>query len=145
LALEGAFGLWSLGLALFGAGSLVACHAGWHLLPPSAAGRYWINLGLGLFGVYGFINDMKYMLRPRSSPMAWLYMHMECMIGAGIGFHTAFLVFGARSVVKLDGIWQLTPWLLPSLIGIPALVMWTRYYRRKFASTSEQQPSLPLC
>jgi hypothetical protein len=32
----------------------------------------------------------------------------------------------------LTGFAAVVPWILPSLIGIPASAIWTGYYRRKF-------------
>ena len=66
--------------------------------------------------------------------MAWWYKHMEAMIGNGVAFHTAFLVFGARGVIGgvLEGPLALLPWVLPTAIAIPALHFWIRSYKRKF-------------
>ena len=66
--------------------------------------------------------------------MAWFYSHLGSMLGGGIAFHTAFLVFGLGRFVSLDipGVLAVLPWLLPTLIGIPAIVLWTRHYRRRF-------------
>jgi hypothetical protein len=134
LTTESAMGIWSLGLALFGIWSVVNCYAGRHLLSPEAGNRYWLNVFLGAFGVYGCWSEFRYILRPRESAMDWWYLHMECMLGAGIGFHTAFLVFGANRFLNfgLTGVWQLLPWLLPSAIGLPATAYWVRFYRRRF-------------
>lgn len=47
----------------------------------------------------------------------------------------AFIVFGAQRLFDyssaLGGLVWL-PWVLPAAIGIPASIIWTRYYRRKF-------------
>ncbi len=66
--------------------------------------------------------------------MAWWYEHMGAMLGGGIAFHTAFLVIGAGRLlgVQLTGFTAVVPWILPSLIGIPATAIWVGYYRRKF-------------
>jgi hypothetical protein len=32
----------------------------------------------------------------------------------------------------LPGAWALLPWILPTLIGIPMMQKWIRYYKRKF-------------
>lgn len=134
LTLVIALGVWSLALTVYGASSLLACYAGWHWLPAEAAGRYWINAILGVVGVSGVAGDLRYMLRPRATPMAWWYKHMECMLGAGIGFHAAFFVFGTWRLlrIELQGAWQLVPWLLPFAVGVPAMALWIRYYERKF-------------
>jgi hypothetical protein len=138
IGVESALGLWSLGLAADGLWTVLACYGGWHplLTSPGQGQRYWINVFLGLLGIYGVWGDLRFVLRPRESPMAWWYMHMECMLGAGIGFHTAFMVFGANRLLKLEleGVWNLLPWVLPSAIGIPATAKWVGYYRRKFES-----------
>ena len=98
------------------------------------AGRYWINAILGVIGLLGVIGDVRYLFGPRTSPMDWWYKHMECMLGAGIGFHAAFFVFGTARLLRipLEGAWQLVPWLLPFAIGVPAMSIWIRYYERKF-------------
>jgi hypothetical protein len=139
LGLQGALGLWSLGLAIFGVWNLAMIYAGRHLLPSEAAGRYWIPVALGIFGMLGAKGEIAYILKPRPTPMAWWYKHMENMLGVGIGFHTAFLVFGLLRFlpIRLEGTWQLVPWLLPAAIGIPATHLWIRYYQRKFG---ELQP-----
>jgi hypothetical protein len=78
--------------------------------------------------------QLQFARRPYPTPMAWWYEHMGAMIGGGIAFHTAFLVLGAGRLfgLRLDGAAAAIPWILPTLIGIPASVIWVRYYRRKF-------------
>jgi hypothetical protein len=66
--------------------------------------------------------------------MAWWYEHMGAMLGGGIAFHTAFLVLGLQRLLALPlmGTAMVVPWLLPTVIGLPTIAIWTRYYRRKF-------------
>ncbi|HEX2452673.1 MAG TPA: hypothetical protein VHI99_03180 [Vicinamibacterales bacterium] len=80
------------------------------------------------------VGQLQFARRPYPTPMAWWYEHMSSMIGGGIAFHTAFLVLGAGRLIGLrfDGAVAVIPWILPTLIGIPASLMWVRYYRRKF-------------
>ena len=56
------------------------------------------------------------------------------MLGGGIAFHTAFIVTGAQRMIgyEIDGPFAIVPWILPTVIGIPAIIVWTRYYRSKF-------------
>ena len=93
-----------------------------------------IPLALGIIGIQEFRSDQKFLAEPRPTPMAWWYKHMEAMIGNGVAFHTAFLVFGARGVIGgvLEGPLALLPWVLPTAIAIPALHFWIRSYKRKF-------------
>jgi len=68
------------------------------------------------------------------SKKAWFYEHMGALIGTGIAYHTAFAVFGSGQLFNLglQGFAAVLPWIAPALIGIPAIIIWTRYYRRKF-------------
>ena len=89
---------------------------------------------------------LQFARRPYATPMAWWYEHLGSMLGGGIAFHTAFLVLGAGRLfgLRLDGPWAVVPWLLPTLIGVPASVYWTRYYRRKFKEDSVRPAAVPV-
>ena len=84
------------------------------------------------FGV-GFGN-LRYMRNAPATRRAWMYEHLGAMLGAGIAFHTAFAVFGANRLfdIGLTGWVAVIPWILPAAVGIPATILWTRHYRRKF-------------
>ena len=128
-----ALGVGSLAMAGYGFWNLLLVWNGSH--PSTQEFRpYYIHVVLGLLFLLGALLDLSYVLRPRATRMAWWYKHMECMLGAGIAFHTAFLVFGVNRLFafRLPGAWALLPWVLPSLVGLPATTLWTRYYRRKF-------------
>ncbi len=89
---------------------------------------------IGIFGGWGII---QYLHGAQTSPKAWMYEHMGSMLGGGIAFHTAFMVFGVNRLVDLglSGWQQVLPWVLPSIIGIPASVLWKRHYQLKFNET----------
>ena len=90
------------------------------------------------FGV-GFGN-LRYLRGREKSKRGWFYEHLGGMLGAGIAFHTAFAVFGANRLFNLglEGWLAVMPWILPALVGIPASVIWTRYYRRRFGELPVQ-------
>ena len=93
--------------------------------------------------VIGFLvgpGNLRFARRPYATPMAWWYEHMRSMLGGGIAFHTAFLVLGAGRLLglRLDGMAAVVPWILPSLIGIPASAIWIRYYQRKFGDAGRR-------
>ncbi len=86
-----------------------------------------IGLAIGWTG-------LRYARRvPQGAKPHWS-QHIGGMLGGGIAFHTAFAVFGASRLLNysLDGTWAIVPWILPSVIGIPAIALWQRHYRRKF-------------
>ena len=78
--------------------------------------------------------NLRFARQPYASRMAWWYEHMGSMLGGGIAFHTAFLVIGAGRLLgaQLTGFGAVIPWVLPSLVGIPATAIWVGSYRRLF-------------
>ena len=50
--------------------------------------------------------------------------HLVSMMVSGIAVHTAMLVFGSTRTlgIKLTGVSLYVPWLLPAIIGLPALL-----------------------
>lgn len=101
------------------------------LWPPNVA----ILLALSPVGYFTGRAMLRYISQPPSSPRDWLTAHLGGMIGAGIAFHTAFAVFGARQLFDLryDGWTGVLPWILPTAIGIPAIAVISRHYRRRGA------------
>ena len=106
---------------------------GWGLYwqPPNAILLYAlspIGIGNGL-GILAVLDGR------RAGPGQWKLEHLNALLGCGIAFHTAFAVFGMSRFlpVQLPGAWQVLPWILPAAIGIPASIIWTRYYRRRAA------------
>jgi hypothetical protein len=72
--------------------------------------------------------------------MHWWYEHLGSMIGTGIAGYTAFLVFGAARLLPSVARSQLYTlfWVLPTLIGVPAIFMTVAYYQRKFNETGRE-------
>ena len=92
--------------------------------------------GAPVFIIFGMIStmlgagDIHSFLRrfhPVQHKYDWLYTHIGNMIGAYIAAVTAF------AVVNLDFLPMLIRWLLPTLVGTPAIFLWIRVYRKKFA------------
>lgn len=93
-----------------------------------------VLLALSPLGILGGIGTLRYLHGKRISRHAWMYEHIGGMLGAGIAFHTAFAVFGMNQLfeISLPGSLQVVPWILPAMIGIPAITLWTRSYKKKF-------------
>jgi len=100
------------------------------LRPPNMI----ILLALAPVGYATGRSILAYISSPPASRVAWLYEHLGGMIAAGIAFHTAFAVFGVRQLfhMNLEGWTAVLPWVLPAAIGIPAIAVWTRHYRRRY-------------
>lgn len=104
----------------------------WALLQWSS-----VSIVLLLLSPLGFLmraEQRAYLYQDPREKMGWWYAHMSGMLGAGIAFHTAFLVFGSRVVLDLSvlGPFNWVPWVLPALIGVVGGSRWERFYRRKF-------------
>lgn len=93
-----------------------------------------ILLGMSPIGIFTGRRMRRLMRDPGGQRKGWFYSHLASMLGSGIAFHTAFLVFGAQRfwAYEIEGWLAIVPWILPTVVGVPAIVAWTRYYRRKF-------------
>ena len=93
-----------------------------------------ILLALSPVGIFTGARMLNLMRNPGVEHMGWFYSHMGSMLGGGIAFHTAFAVFGLQRIwdYSFAGALGVLPWILPTLIGVPGIVLGTRYYRRKF-------------
>ncbi len=82
-----------------------------------------IGMRMGLHSIYGFV-------RPPDEKMAWWFGHMQGMIGSYIAAMTAF---SAVNLTRWFGAaWWV--WLWPTIVGVPAITLWTAYYKRRFAA-----------
>ena len=93
-----------------------------------------ILLGMSPIGLFTGRRMLRLMRDPGGRRMGWFYSHLASMLGGGIAFHTAFIVFGAQRLwaYGIDGPLAVVPWILPTVVGVPAIVVWTRRYRRRF-------------
>jgi hypothetical protein len=87
----------------------------------------------------GFIvsgGNLFYLLRGPAGRMDFWYQHLRSMIATGIAGYTAFLVFGGRHLLAplVRPQYYVLFWLLPTVIGSPAIALTTAYYKRKFSS-----------
>jgi uncharacterized membrane protein len=137
---------WDAGLAALLTASSVAL-AAYGLSNGSVLLTAFSGIGLLTGG-----SQLAYWLRPPRSPMHWWFEHMSSMLGACIAATTAFLVINAPQWGL--GRFSLAAWLAPTVIGTPAIAIWTAYYRRRFqaatarsstAGTGRRAPAADLC
>ncbi len=93
-----------------------------------------ILLGMSPIGLFTGRRMLRLMRDPGGQRMGWFYSHLASMLGGGIAFHTAFLVFGAQRfrAYEIEGPFAIVVWILPTVVGVPAIVIWSRRYRRRF-------------
>ncbi len=79
-----------------------------------------------VFAVLGLMNAIGMWLGGRAtdpSAQQLLRQHIGNIVGAGIAAHTAFLVFGGRTLMEdwLPPELRIWLWFLPSMIGVPVI------------------------
>ena len=101
--------------------------------------RQTLFTAFSFIGIANGISQLRYWLRPPTHRMHWWFEHMGAMLGACIAATTAFLVVNAGRL-GLET-FSLAVWLSPTVVGVPTIVLWTRYYQEKFAESAS--PGVP--
>jgi|SRR5947209_3174443 len=88
-----------------------------------------VSVVFGCIGMNTSAQSIKGFVRRPTEKMFWWYGHLQGMIGSYIAALTAF------SAVNLShwfgAAWWV--WLWPTMLGVPAITIWTGYYKKKFA------------
>ena len=106
-------------------GGLALVAYGVYLLMTSSFGM--VAIVFGVIGLLFGMSDMRDFLHHPADKMAWWYTHMTRMLAAYIATVTAF------SVVNFQFLPPVARWLWATVAGTVGIVIWTRYYRRKFS------------
>jgi len=93
-----------------------------------------VLIGMSSVGFVVGGGNLAYLLREPRTKMHWWYEHLSSMITTAIAGYTAFLVFGGARLFPTLARTQLyvVMWLLPTAIGVPAIILTVGYYKRKF-------------
>ena len=113
-------------------GSLALVAYGVYLMVTSSFGI--VAIVFGVIGLWLAMLDMRDFLHHPADKMAWWYSHMTRMLSAYIAAVTAF------SVVNFKLLPPVPRWLWATVLGTLGIIVWTRYYRKKFGSTGFQTP-----
>ncbi len=88
-----------------------------------------VSIAFGLIGIrLAYVEMRSFVMKP-TEKMFWWYTHLGNFIGSYIAAWSAFSVVTLTQV--LGNTWYV--WLWPTIVGVPAIVMTTAFYRRKFA------------
>ena len=128
---------WAAAILTF---TVCACLVGFGLLRPAwVQNLSVVSIVLGTLGLRATAMDLyRFAFKPKQ-PMFWLYAHLEKFIGSYIAVWTAF------STVSLGQIFQhagLAIWLWPTIVGVPAMLATTMYYRFKLSTPASGRLSL---
>ncbi|HEY6374739.1 MAG TPA: hypothetical protein VIX90_04360 [Edaphobacter sp.] len=118
---------WFAGVVTFVAS---ACLAGSAVFKPALVQHMGIvAIVFGVIGMSLAIGQMKNFVWKPSEKMFWWYTHLGNMIASYIAAWSAFSVVTLSRY--LGNTWYV--WLWPTIVGVPAIVVTTAYYKRKFA------------
>ncbi len=88
-----------------------------------------VSIVFGVIGMRLGQASISLFLKPPAEKMFWWFRHMQGMMGSYIAAMTAF------SAVNLSrwfgAAWWV--WLWPTIVGLPAITIWTVYYKKKFS------------
>ena len=119
---------WFAAVFTFGAS---ACLAGFGAFRPALVQHMGIvAIVFGLLGMRLAATEIwKFVKKPKEK-MFWWYTHLGNFIGSYIAAWTAFLV---TNIHPHGAMLDRLVWLLPTAVGVPAIVLTIAYYKRKFA------------
>ncbi|WP_353063071.1 hypothetical protein RBB77_17495 [Tunturibacter psychrotolerans] len=118
---------WIAGIVTFATSALLA----WLSWFRPAAIEVLPSVGV-VFGFIGMVGSARQMLsfvhKPKEK-MFWWYTHLGNFIGSYIAAWSAFSVVTLTRMIGNH--WYV--WLWPTMVGVPAIIVTTAYYQRKFA------------
>ena len=118
---------WIAGLVTFSTSALLAGLGAFK--PHAVQNMKIVAIVFGLLGMRLAVREMISFIRKPKEKMFWWYTHLGNMIGSYIAAWSAFSVVTLPHLLPA-GIYL---WLWPTALGVPAIVMMTGYYKRKFA------------
>lgn len=88
-----------------------------------------VGVVFGFIGMRASAGQMMLFVRKPKEKMFWWYSHLQSFIASYIAAWSAF------SAVTLSRIFgnQWYVWLWPTIVGVPAIVVTTAYYKRRFS------------
>jgi uncharacterized membrane protein len=118
---------WIAGVVTFCSSALLAWLGAFHPHKIQVIGV--VGVVFGLIGMRLSSSQMISFVRKPKERMFWWYSHLGLFIGSYIA---AWSAFSAVTLTRVFGN-QWYVWLWPSIVGVPAIVLTTAYYKRKFA------------
>ena len=106
--------------------------------PPVVGHMGVVSVVFGAIGMFLGFSDLRTFWQPPADKNFWWFSHMGGMIGSYIAALTAF---SAVTLSRFLGS-SLLVWLWPTAIGVPGLIVWIIYYKRKFSRKTEKQMSV---
>jgi hypothetical protein len=117
---------WVAGVLTFAASAVLAWVSWFH--PRQVQVSPIVGVVFGLVGMRLAYSQLSMFVRKPKEKMFWWYDHLRMFIGSYIAAWSAFSAVTLTQVVGNH--WWV--WLWPVMVGIPAIIVTTGYYKRKF-------------
>lgn len=97
---------------------------------------FYIFAGLSIVNAIG---NLRFCLKQNVTRAEQIIAHLSAIIGAGIGAHTAFFLFGASRLLAgvFTGYLSLIPWTLPGIVGTLIIIKQSKKYKPKKKKTNK--------
>ncbi len=82
----------------------------------------------GLIGSFMVFMNLQRFYKRKHDKREWFFAHITGMLG---GYIATVSAFSAVNITMIRPVWL--QWLWPTLVGTPLIVLWSMYYRRRFA------------
>ena len=94
-----------------------------------------VGVVFGILGMRASVGQMVLFVRKPKEKMFWWYGHLEGFMGSYIAAWSAFSVVTLSTM--LGNHWYV--WLWPTLVGVPAILLTSGYYRRRFSAAATKR------
>jgi hypothetical protein len=88
-----------------------------------------VSIVFGLIGMRLGQASIAEFIKPPGEKMFWWFRHLQGMIASYIAAMTAFSAVNLSR--RTGAAWWV--WLWPTIVGVPAIALWTAYYKKKFS------------
>jgi hypothetical protein len=108
--------------------AVLAIGSGMALFVASWQWAQWPLLVVAPIGPVIGLRHLMYRARSSADRIDWQREHLTSMLTAGIVLHTALFVFGTSRTLglSLTGPAEFVPWVLPAMVGLPAILVLRR-------------------
>ncbi len=102
--------------------------------PTAVQGMGVVSIAFGILGMrLAYVQLKSFVVKPKEK-MFWWYTHLGNFIGSYIAAWTAFSVTTITQRFGQGWIF----WLWPTMVGVPAILLTTAFYKRRFAPKSKR-------
>jgi uncharacterized membrane protein len=120
---------WLAACIAFAASASLAA-LGW-FRPAAVQHMQVVAIVFGGLGMRATATDLYRFVKKPTEKMFWWYSHLAKFIASYVAAWTAFSTATLSQIFRHAGI---VLWLWPAAIGVPAIILTTAYYKRKFAA-----------